>query len=230
MTSGRKAATSGSTCCNWRKYSASPVPVGQGDIDAAALLTEGEVVFTVHREREHGGVFRENGSGSIALMDVQIDHCRAGGQPVAAQREDGHSQIVEHAESGTFAPKRVVRAAGQISAEASLHGFARGRQRAAHRGDCTAYQLRRPWEADAAHHAVTDGTVQNCVHVGSIVRQFNGGGVCHRRRLKIVNAVRGQQRAQEGVLFDRELVARRQRDWVVVAVKEAWARLHRAAP
>ena len=184
----------------------------------------------MHGEREHGGVFRENGSGSIALVDIQIDHGRAGGEPVAAQGENGHRQVVEHAESGAFAAKRVVRAAGQVAAEAPLHGVARGRQRAAYRGQRAAYQLRRPREADAAHHALTDGAVQNRLHVCGIVRQFNGGGIRQGRRLKIVNAVRGQERAQEGILFDRELVARRQRDGVVVAVKEAWARMHGAAP
>ena len=152
-------------------------PVGQRDIDAAALLAEGEVVLAVHGEREHGGVFREDGSGSIALMDIQVDHRGARGEPVAAQRENGHRQVVEHAESGAFAAKRVVRAAGQVAAEAVLHRVARGRQRAAHRGQRAAHQFRRPRKPDAAHHALADSAVQYRLHVRSIVREFNGGSI-----------------------------------------------------
>ena len=43
------------------------------------------------------------------------------------------------------------------------------------------------------------------------------------RRLKIVHAVRRQEGAQAGILFNWKFVTRRQRDRVMVAVEEAEA-------
>ena len=156
-------------------------------------------------------------------MDIQIDHRGPRGEPIAAQCQDRHRQIVEHAESRAFTAECVVRAASQIAAEAARHRVARCGQRTAHRCQGAAHQLWRPRKTDAAHHAVAGRAIQNCPHVCAIVGQFNRRGIGRRRRLKIVHTVRCEQRAQAGVLFDWELMTWRQRDGVMVAVEEARA-------
>ena len=105
-----------------------------------------------------------------------------------------------------FGTKGVVRTSGQVAAEAGLHGVARGRQRAAHRCQRAAHQCLRPRKADAAHHALAGGAIQNSLHVRGVVHALNASRIGQGRWLKVVNAVGRQQAAQEGILFDREFM------------------------
>src|SRR5260370_675544 len=67
------------------------------DVEVARFLAERKVLRTVQREREHGGLFSEDGGRAVALMHVAIDHGGTSDRPVAQQDGRGDRDVVEDA-------------------------------------------------------------------------------------------------------------------------------------
>ena len=94
--------------------------VRQFDVERGLCFEKRVVVCAVHREGKCVCVSGKDRCGAVALVYVAIDYGRALCQFSCAQSADRDRDVVEHAESFAAIGKRMMRAAGQIRAEATV--------------------------------------------------------------------------------------------------------------
>ena len=108
--------------------------VGQVDIQITGPPAHWKVLFAMHREGEDTRLVFENEGGSIALVDVQIDHQDLSDLAIIDQGSRSDADVVEDAETGAAHGAGVMAAAGRVAGEAMAKGETGRRQRAADGG------------------------------------------------------------------------------------------------
>src|SRR5579862_8344910 len=134
---------------------------------------------------------------------------------------NGHRDIVEHAEAGSFSAKSMMRAAGQVASPARIEGIACSAQRSSDRSQGALHQGLRPRKSDAANGSVAKSAIQKIADIRSIMGQFDDARLSQRSRFEAEAAIAGQQIAQHSVFSHGKLMAGRKRDSVMVAIEEA---------
>ena len=101
---------------------------GQGHIEVTGGLAKRVVFGAVHRQGEDAGIFVEDDGGSVSLVYVAVHHHRALDPPLGLQRADGHTRVVEQAESTALVGVRVMGSAGEVHPATVLERGARARK------------------------------------------------------------------------------------------------------
>ena len=183
-------------------------------IEVALLLVQRKIGPAVHREREHPRLVAEDGGGTVALMDVEVDHERPLDPCFGEQHAGRDRDVVEHAESRAVIGESVMAAAGGVAGEPVLEREPRGEQRAAVRGPRARRDLGRDRQTDPAHRRGIEGLAQHRLDVRRRVRQLEPGRGRRRRHVDLLRrdqAVLEQERHQSAELGHREAMARRHR-------------------
>jgi hypothetical protein len=104
----------------------------------------------VERAGEDPRLVGEHGRGAVALVDVGVEHQHPLDPALGQEHRRRHRQIVPHAEPAAEGAVGVVGAASQVARPAVVEGGPGRRQRAAHRGQGSSHQRRRPRQPDPA--------------------------------------------------------------------------------
>ena len=198
--------------------------VGQLDVEPRALLAEGKILRAVHGEGEDALVAGEDGRGAVALVHVEIDDHRAIDEPLALQHPRRDGEVVEHAETVTVVGEGVVRAAGEVAAEAVAQRLAGGGHGAEDAGARAGDQPFAPGKAQPPQRRAVEGAREDGVEIVGRVGEEQRGAIHQPRLLQLVRGQHPfleQPLAQQLVLGHGEAVPRRQRDLEVVAVERA---------
>src|SRR5579871_4264849 len=162
-------------------------------------------------ERHDAGVACEDFGGSVSLVYIKVDNCRAPGQAFLAQKLNGDRDIVKNAESRAFSSKSVVRASAKGCAPSGLDRILCRAQSAAYRGQRPLCQRRRPGETNAPHRRRRHATLKELVYVIGVMRELDNLRVGEGRTLKLERAILGKQRKKLPLFVPGKLVICRER-------------------
>lgn len=144
-------------------------PVLQFYIENTLLFSKREVTRTMNREREDGDIVLKDRGCSIALVNIQVDHCEALQSCMRLGPGDRDSDIVKHAESGSFTAKRMMCPAGERSTEAGFDCGSGRKQSSARARQCSRHQFGRPRKTDAPHRLCWQPAFKEFVDVCLVV-------------------------------------------------------------
>ena len=137
-----------------------------------------------------------------------------------AEERDGDGDVVEDAVAGAFCAEGVVRASGESSPESVLKGDAGCGESSTDTGESALHKLFGPGKSDAAHDRRGQCSGDEIADVLRIVREFDDGGGCKRRGLQIETAILLEQLAKHAVFTNRKAMSFRQREDVMIGIKE----------
>ena len=178
-------------------------------------------------ECEDGGVGLEDGSGTVALVHVTIDHGNARRRrarrdciPLNDARGDG--DIVEDTVAGAVIAEGVMRAAGEVHRGAFDEREARRGNRSTNAAPRPFDHRRRPWKSDPALLFRRQAPLDHVSNVCRIVREqemVEGDGTRLHEIGRIEDAVRDHTLAQLSIFQHRERMRGRERQDEVIAVE-----------
>ncbi len=114
--------------------------IRQFHVESAGLLVKGKVPSAMYREREDAGIAAKDGSGSISLMNVEIDDGCTLNSGLGARPTDGDGEIVEDAEAGARIAEGMMRSTGEGAAKTRFQSRPSGQERAACACERSGYQ------------------------------------------------------------------------------------------
>jgi hypothetical protein len=152
--------------------------IGQGDIEIALLLAEGEIALAVEGTGEDFGAVSHHGGGAVALMDIEVENEDLIDFGVTQGLIGADREVVEDAVAGSAIVKGMVGAASHVGSDAAGgQGVFEGAEAASDEAQRSFDDGRRPWtQADAADDVFGQGSAQEAIDVIAIVHAQDFGG------------------------------------------------------
>ena len=151
-------------------------------------------------------------------MHIEVDHAGTLDQRPVTERCDGNRDVVKNAKTRAFRPKRVVCTARKSSSKTVWSASSAGRNRAADGCESALHQIDRPWKTDAPDDGRINVAAEKASYVLCIVHQRDCFKISLRCFAEFEQSIGNKGFPQQPILSHRELMPRRQRNFVVVAV------------